>query len=188
MRLAFFGGSFDPPHKGHLAIARAAADRFSLSRVLFAPTGRQPLKPTGAHADFASRLAMVEFVSTLDERFCASDLDGPRADGGANYTVDALQSLRKLYPVAEIYSLIGADSFCDFPRWHKAAQLLELSQWIVVSRPGFGIGDVKKITPTATERVHTLTSVLEDVSATNIRHRMAKGDRCKDVLSVDVSD
>lgn len=77
MRVALFGGSFDPPHHGHIAIATAAADAFELDTVLFAPTGHQPLKPEGASAGFADRLAMVELVCTEDARFAVSDVDSP---------------------------------------------------------------------------------------------------------------
>src|SRR5580698_4249203 len=98
MRVALFGGSFDPPHHGHIAIATAAADVFDLDSVLFAPVGRQPLKADGASASFADRLAMVELACGADKRFAASDLDAPRGDGGPNYTVEALAALHKAMP------------------------------------------------------------------------------------------
>src|ERR1700751_930879 len=75
MRVALFGGTFDPPHHGHIAIATAAADVFDLERVLFTPVGRQPLKPDGTPATFADRLAMVKVACTLDQGFDVSDLD-----------------------------------------------------------------------------------------------------------------
>ncbi len=81
MRVALFGGSFDPPHHGHIAIATAAADVFDLEQVLFAPVGRQPLKTGRPPAPFADRLAMVELACRVDERFTASEMDAPRADG-----------------------------------------------------------------------------------------------------------
>jgi nicotinate-nucleotide adenylyltransferase len=84
MRIAFFGGTFDPPHLGHLAIARAAADRLRLDRVLFAPVGSQPLKQDSSVASFADRLAMVKLAITDDTRFAASEIDAPHADGQPN--------------------------------------------------------------------------------------------------------
>src|SRR5580698_4252134 len=98
MRVALFGGSFDPPHHGHIAIATAAADVFDLDTVLFAPVGRQPLKTDGASASFADRLAMVELACGSDGRFADSDLDTPRDDGRPNYTVDTLASLQEAMP------------------------------------------------------------------------------------------
>ncbi len=81
MRVALFGGSFDPPHHGHIAIAKAAADGLALDRVLFAPVGRQPLKEEGKPTPFADRMAMVELACRVDPRFEVSELDAPRHDG-----------------------------------------------------------------------------------------------------------
>jgi nicotinate-nucleotide adenylyltransferase len=189
MRLALFGGSFDPPHHGHIAIATAAADAFDLDSVLFAPVGRQPLKKGRAEASFTDRLAMVELVCTSDPRFAVSDLDAPRNDGAPNYTVDTLASLRETLPEARLFNLVGADSFLDLPRWHEAELLLELAEWIVVSRPGFPLADLSSLglTPGQRSHVHLLQTVHEDVAATNLRERLEAGDRCEDVLSSEVS-
>src|SRR5258707_14429698 len=93
MRVVLFGGSFAPPHHGHLAIATAAADGFALDSVFFAPAGRQPLKLDGTVTSFEDRLAMVELVCLEDLRFAASGLDAPRADGAPSYTVETLSAL-----------------------------------------------------------------------------------------------
>ena len=90
MRVALFGGSFDPPHHGHLAIATAAADALRLDSVLFGPAGRQPLKLDGTVTAFEDRLAMVELACLEDPRFTVSEIDAPRADGLPNYTVDKI--------------------------------------------------------------------------------------------------
>ena len=119
MRVALFGGSFDPPHHGHTAIATAAADVFDLDKVLFAPVGRQPLKPEGVPASFADRLAMVELACKSDPRFDGSDLDTPRSDGTPNYTVQTLAALHDVMPDARLFNLVGADSFLNLPRWRE---------------------------------------------------------------------
>src|SRR5271156_5296600 len=116
MRVALFGGSFDPPHHGHIAIATAAADVFDLDNVLFAPVGHQPLKLDGVPAPFADRLAMVELACRADSRFTVSDIDAPRKDGAPNYTIDALAALHDAKPEARLFNLVGADSFLDLPR------------------------------------------------------------------------
>src|ERR1700678_2836178 len=136
MRVAFFGGTFDPIHRGHLAIATAAADTFALEQVLFAPTGHQPLKAGAPTASFADRLAMVSLACAEDPRFEASSIERPRPDGAANFTVDSLDALRRLCPKGTLFNLVGADSFLTLPRWHSPRRLLELAEWIVVSRPG----------------------------------------------------
>jgi nicotinate-nucleotide adenylyltransferase len=189
MRVALFGGSFDPPHHGHIAIATAAADVFDLDSVLFAPVGHQPLKAEGGAAPFADRLAMVELACAADPRFAVSDLDAPRADGAPNYTVDTLATLHERMPEARLFNLVGADSFLSLRRWHEPERLLELAEWIVVSRPGFPLADLSLLGLTAGQRgrVHLLQTVHEDVAATNLRERLEAGDGCEDVLSPAVS-
>lgn len=188
MRVALFGGSFDPPHHGHVAIAAAAADVFDLDKVLFAPVGHQPLKPEGA-APFPDRLAMVELACRVDSRFAVSDLDAPRHDGSPNYTVETLAKLHAAMPDVRLFNLVGADSFLDLRRWHEPERLLELAEWIVVSRPGFPLANLAPLGLTAQQlgRVHLLQTVHEDVAATNLRERLEAGDRCADVLAPEVS-
>jgi nicotinate-nucleotide adenylyltransferase len=189
MRVALFGGSFDPPHHGHTAIAAAAADVFDLNQVLFTPVGRQPLKTEGAPASFADRLAMVELACRADPRFAVSDLDAPRSDGKPNYTVQTLATLHEAMPDARLFNLVGADSFLNLPRWHEPERLLDLAEWIVVSRPGFPLANLSALglTPRQRGRVHLLQSVHEDVAATNLRERLEAGDQCADVLDPAVS-
>ena len=188
MRVALFGGSFDPPHHGHIAIASAAANAFELDSVLFAPTGYQPLKPEGASASFDDRLAMVELVCTEDRRFATSNLDSPRPDGLPNYTVETLSRLKEMMPEAKLYNLVGADSFLDLPRWRLPERLLELAEWIVVSRPGSSLRDIDTLdlTPTERARVHTIEDVLEDVSSTELRRRLETGEPIGDLLDSSV--
>jgi nicotinate-nucleotide adenylyltransferase len=189
MRVTLFGGSFDPPHHGHIAIATAAADVFDLDKVLFAPVGRQPLKPEGAPASFADRLAMVELACRVDQRFAVSDLDAPRSDGSPNYTVQTLTTLHEAVPDARLFNLVGADSFLNLPRWHEPERLLELAEWIVVSRPGFPLANLSALclTPHQRGRVHLLQTVHEDVAATHLREGLEAGDPCTDVLDPAVS-
>jgi len=181
MRVAFFGGTFDPIHRGHLAIATAAADQLSLDVVLLAPAGRQPLKPLGSTASYLDRLAMVGLACDADPRFVPSDLDAPNPDGSPNYTVDVLTRLHHLHPDDAVFSLVGLDSFLGLPTWYQPARLLELAEWIVVSRPGFSFpqGDDR--------RIHLIDSVHEEVSATSLRSRLRLGDPCLDLIPAPVS-
>jgi len=190
MRVALFGGTFDPPHRGHLGIATAAADALSLDRVLFAPAGRQPLKAKATATSFADRLAMVDLACKADPRFEASEIDAPRGDGAPNYTVQALASLREAMPDAALFNLVGADSFLELPRWHQPERLLELAEWIVVSRPGSPLGDLTSLglTPRQRARVHLLETVSEDVAATDLRERLHRGDPCSDLLPPAVAE
>jgi nicotinate-nucleotide adenylyltransferase len=191
MRVALFGGTFDPPHRAHLTVARAAAAKFSLDTVLFAPTARQPLKPDGASASFTDRLAMVELL--CDEkapRFEASTLDAPRADGQPNYTIDTLQNLRSELPASQLFVIIGADAFLDLRRWRSPEALLQAAEWIVVSRPGFSLADLAPLalTPEQCERIYFLHEVQETASASKVRERLAGGLDCSAFLMPEVLD
>jgi nicotinate-nucleotide adenylyltransferase len=185
MRVALFGGSFDPPHHGHLAIATAAADALRLDSVLFAPVGRQPLKLNGTVTSFEDRFAMVELACLEDPRFKVSEIDAPRTDGLPNYTVDTLTELARRMPEAKLFNLVGADSFLSLPRWHEAERLLELAEWIVVSRPGFAIESLFSLGLDVHQqsRVHLLDTVHEDIAATELRDRLEAGDPCVDLIA-----
>ncbi|MBB5317559.1 nicotinate-nucleotide adenylyltransferase [Tunturibacter empetritectus] len=190
MRVALFGGSFDPPHHGHLAIATAAADGFALNSVFFAPAGRQPLKLDDTVTSFEDRLAMVELACLEDPRFEASELDAPRADGAPNYTVETLSELAQRMPEAKLFNLVGADSFLSLPRWHEPERLLELAEWIVVSRPGFPIENLSSLGLDAHQqsRVHLLGNVHDNTAATGLRERLEAGDPCVDLIAPGVLD
>jgi nicotinate-nucleotide adenylyltransferase len=190
MRIGFFGGSFDPPHLGHLAVGRAASDAFSLERVLFAPTGRQPLKPDGPSASFEDRLSMVSLLCELQSgdarsRFEPSALEAPRIDGAPNYTVDTLQKLRAECSVEDcLFVLIGADAFLGLPGWKSPETLLYLADWIVVSRPGVALPKLDELNLTANQvkRVHLLEDVHEMASATEIRNLLKAHSDCAGLL------
>jgi nicotinate-nucleotide adenylyltransferase len=190
MRIALFGGSFDPIHRGHLTIARAAADTFALDRVLFAPAGRQPHKRAGSSASYDQRLEMVQLACAEADplRFAASTLDAPLADGSPNYTVRTLELLATQYPTAELFNLAGADTFENLAKWREPYRLIQLAEWIVVSRPGASlrIPDALTLTPAQQSRIHLLDSIHEDVAASGLRLRLVQGDPCADLLPASV--
>lgn len=166
-RIAFFGGSFDPPHLGHLAIARAARDALCLDTVLFAPVGVQPLKPAGSTASFDDRVEMTRRAIAGEPAFELSLLDAPNRDapnpgrlnpdaptldapnqdanhkGRPNYTIDTLRELRrKAGPRAALFCLMGADSFASLRRWYGGAEMPFAATLIVASRPGLHLDDL----------------------------------------------
>jgi nicotinate-nucleotide adenylyltransferase len=135
-RVAFFGGSFDPPHLGHLGVARAAHAALALDTVLFAPVGAQPLKPRGSAASFQDRLAMTQLAIAAEPAFALSLADAPKSSGAPNYTLETLTALRaELPPASTLFCLMGADAFAGFSRWHRAAEIPFLAPLIVASRP-----------------------------------------------------
>ena len=155
-RVAFFGGSFDPPHLGHLAIARAARDAFHLDAVLFAPVGTQPLKPEGPAASFADRLAMTRLAIEGELGFAISLVDAPKhseSSPGArnympNYTIDTLKEMRAaLAPDSVLFCLMGADSFFGLRQWHRAAEIPFVATLIVAWRPGQSHDNLREALP-----------------------------------------
>lgn len=151
MRVAFFGGSFDPPHCGHLAIARAAQEKLGLDRVLFAPVGLQPLKRAGSTASFADRVAMTRLAIANEAGCELSLIDAPGIDApgtsevAPNYTAETLERLHEERPGDELFLLMGADSLLTLKRWHRAAEIPFLARLIVAARPGEALEDAAAI-------------------------------------------
>lgn len=147
-RVAFFGGSFDPPHLGHLAVARAARDGLGLDQVLFAPVGSQPLKPRGAAAPFADRVAMTELAIAGQSGFALSLADAPNDSAEPNYTLDTLRRLHsELGAETALFCLMGADSLQSLREWHGAAEIPFAAALIVASRPGQELHDLAALLP-----------------------------------------
>jgi nicotinate-nucleotide adenylyltransferase len=146
-RIAFFGGSFDPPHLGHIGVARAAQMALHLDTVLFAPVGVQPLKPSGSTASFEDRLAMTELAIKGLPQFDISLADAPNQKGTPNYTFDTLLRLRLQFPLATLFTLMGADSLVALRRWHRGAEIPFVAPLIVASRPGQRLEDLAAILP-----------------------------------------
>lgn len=204
MRVALFGGSFDPPHCGHLAIARAARRLLHLDRVLFAPVGSQPLKPQGSMASFEERVAMTEAAIKAESGFALSLLDAPQSDGSPNYTIDTLHQLRaELSAASEIFCLMGADAFRLLRNWYRGYEIPFAAQLIVASRPGEDLAELAGELPNGIEfagippellqssdkelvtleirnregahsKLHLLPGLDHPVSATEIRQRLGE--------------
>jgi len=147
-RVAFFGGSFDPPHLGHLAVARAARIALDLDTVFFAPVGAQPLKTGGATASFEDRLSMTRLAIADEPGFEISLADAPNATGEPNYSIETLERLRaELSPACRLYFLMGADSFLNLRNWHRASEIPFAAPLIVASRPRQPIEGIRAALP-----------------------------------------
>src|SRR5512136_1631976 len=134
MRLGILGGTFDPPHFGHLRLAEAALTQLSLDKVLFAPVGAQPLKQGHPAAAPEHRARMVELAIAGEPHFALSraDLDRP----GPHYTVDLLSIIQQQYPGGALWFIMGEDSLGDLLRWRDPARLIQLARLAVLRRPG----------------------------------------------------
>ncbi|MCL2701660.1 MAG: nicotinate (nicotinamide) nucleotide adenylyltransferase [Phycisphaerae bacterium] len=179
--LAFFGGTFDPVHCGHLIIARSVMEQARLDRLTFVPAGLPPHK-AGAYSAAAHRLAMLKLAVAGHDELAVSDIELARP--GRSFTYDTLCALRALHPRAELLWLIGLDMLEDLPRWYRAKELVREFDFLVAMRPpggpllaeasealrqAFGVRLAKKLT------ARVLPTPLVDISSTAIRARVASG-------------
>lgn len=167
MRLALFGGTFDPIHSAHLAVARAAADHFALARVLLIPNAIPPHKQRQTGASYEHRLAMVAAAAVIDERLAASDLE---RGNETSYSILTIERVRAAWPEAELFFLIGADAFSEIETWRRWREVIAQVEFIVLSRPGY-VYDVPD-----GAIVHRLDSLQMNVSSTAIRRALSAGE------------
>jgi nicotinate-nucleotide adenylyltransferase len=171
-RIGILGGTFDPIHYGHLAIAEEARLALQLDRVLFVPAAQQPLK-RGAHiATPEQRFAMTQLACAPNAAFEVSriELDRP----GPSFTLTTLETLRAAR-IGELHFILGDDALADLTRWYGAARVVELARIIAVGRPGSAL-DLTRIIqalPALNERLAVLPGPALDISSTALRRRVA---------------
>ncbi len=171
MGIGLYGGTFDPVHQAHLAIAREALACCGLESVLFIPAARPPHKRGLAHASYEDRYRMVELACAGDPR-----LEPSRLEAGArqSYSIDTIERVRTaLGSAAKLFWIIGADAFAEISAWRRWRDVAAQVEFIVVSRPGHAYE------MPAETRVHRLDTVALPVSSSEIRRRLAAG--CFDV-------
>ena len=160
MNIGLFGGTFDPIHKGHLALARAARERCKLARICFVPANIPPHKQQQPLLPFAHRFAMIALATAQEKDLAASLLEAPEEFGGGspgkektraakpNYTIDTVKRLKQsLKKIDRLLLLIGIDAFADIATWHQAEALFRECEFVVASRPGFSLADVANALP-----------------------------------------
>ncbi len=166
MRIGIFGGTFDPPHIGHLLAATDACEALALDRLVFIPAAEQPLKVGMVAAPAHHRVAMVERLIAGDARFAVDALEIDR--GGLSYTVDTLRVLRSRWAgdVAP-FLLLGRDAVAALPKWREPEEVMSLAQVVVLTRAGESAELPAGVRALATRRV--------DVSSTEVRARVREG-------------
>jgi nicotinate-nucleotide adenylyltransferase len=163
MKIAIFGGTFDPIHRAHLVVAREAADHFALDRVLFIPAANPPHKEAGAA--YEDRYRMVELACSEDARFEASRLEEGVQKSYSILTIERVKALG-----GRVYFVIGADAFAEITTWFRWQDVVAAVEFIVVTRPGHDYTSP----PGAT--VHRLETVAMPVSSSAIREALAQGE------------
>jgi nicotinate-nucleotide adenylyltransferase len=215
MNIGLFGGTFDPIHRGHTALAAAAQQQYQLGRIYFVPANIPPHKQKQPVSAFAHRYAMVALATSADRRFIPSLLEAPAENGDrdtANYSIETIQRLKKTFKASDrLFFLIGIDAFREIATWHQPEALFQQCEFIVASRPGYSLADIAHalpkelrpaeavtrpfqkqpakgdlVLPKAT--VHLLESIHYDISATRIRQAVASGKPLTKFLDAAVAD
>jgi nicotinate-nucleotide adenylyltransferase len=204
MNIGLFGGTFDPIHRGHLKVARAAADRFRLGQVWFVPADIPPHKQELPITSYFHRYSMVALALADEPDFLASLLEAPNPEAHMerrpSYTIDTIRQVKAgLRNRDRLLFLIGIDAFRDIAKWHKADELLRECDFVVAARPGYSLDKLvqwlpREIRPASKElrelgqeealrrhgmRLHLLPETHEDVSATQIRSALRNGKALK---------
>lgn len=171
-RVAIFGGTFDPVHIGHLAIAEDARVALNVDRVIFVPAAQQPFKVGMRTAAAPDRLAMIRLAIQDNPAFEVSDLEIER--GGTSYTVDTLDALTGRDPDGEYMLIVGADAALGIPRWHEPERVIRLARFAVVQRPGvvFDLATLTAALPSIAGRLVMIEGPAFDISASEIRERI----------------
>jgi nicotinate-nucleotide adenylyltransferase len=168
VRLGLFGGTFDPPHVGHLLAATDAVERLSLDRLLLVPASVQPLKGASIRATPEQRLAMTALLAGDDPRLAVDPIEIDRT--GLSFTVDTLAAVARREPDAERFLLVGADVLESFAQWREPARVLELATLVVLRR-----GEEPVRLPPSGREIVVLPTRRVDVSSTEIRERVRVG-------------
>lgn len=175
MKIGFLGGTFDPPHVGHLALASAALEQLELDEVMFVPAGRNPFKARSRTTPARIRFEMVELAIEGEPRFSVSDVEITRP--GPSYTVDTLEELAMARP-AEYWVLVGADVLTGFADWKLPRRVLQLARLGVANRPPSTRETAERVLPDwILERVDWIATDLPSISGTDIRSMIVRGRR-----------
>jgi nicotinate-nucleotide adenylyltransferase len=189
--VALFGGTFDPPHSGHMAVAQAAQRRFHLDAIYFVPSSRPPHKSRRELTPFVHRYTMVALACSEHPAFVPSLAEAPA--GGAPhvfYTIDTVRRYHREHPDDHLYFIVGADQFLGLATWKNYDVLLDACDFIIASRPGFRLDALRLVIPPEKlgrsvshdphkivlrkTVVHLLTTVASHVSSTEVRERLGR--------------
>ena len=174
MRLCILGGTFDPPHIGHLVMAEMAREALDAAQVLFVPAADPPHKDE-TRLPIEHRLSMLQRATADNPHFILSraDIDRP----GPHYSVDMVRIIQTQHPDAELFFLIGADSLRDLPKWYRPQELIRLCRLAVMPRPGVDTApDMHEdVIPGLAARVVMIDAPMVDVSSTEIAARLRAG-------------
>ncbi|KRM57751.1 nicotinate-nucleotide adenylyltransferase [Ligilactobacillus animalis] len=177
-RIGIMGGTFNPPHLGHLIIAKQVQEQLDLDKVLFMPDNLPPHIDQKAAIAAKYRLHMVEMSITSEPKFQLEDIEIRR--GGVSYTYDTVQELKQLYPDADLYFIIGGDMVEYLPKWYKVDELVKMIQFVSVERKGYAKKSDYPLIWVDVPRI--------DISSSMIRERLQQGRSIKYLVTSEVEN
>jgi nicotinate-nucleotide adenylyltransferase len=194
-----FGGTFDPIHAGHVAVAEAAQRRFHLDQIQFITSSRPPHKAKRDLAPFLHRYAMVVLACAGHPVFVPSVAEAPlEGPGHVFYTIDTVRRIRREHPDDHLFFIVGADQFLEIPTWKNYDALLDSCDFIIASRPGFRLDALRLVIPPEKlhrnesrdpntillrkSAIHLLPTVASHVSSTEIRERVQRGEKIRGLV------
>lgn len=189
MKFGILGGTFDPPHNGHLYIAEAAQRALRLAQIVFMPAQQPPHKLGEPVSPLKTRVAMLHLALRHHPTFVLSLLEAERA--GPSYTVDTLRALHnELALDAEIFFIMGEDSLVNFPTWHQPTEIVKLCKLAVLQRPGYDVDldALEAQVPGVKKSVRMIRAPEVKISATDIRERVRRGESIRDLVPALVAD
>lgn len=174
-RVALFGGTFDPPHLGHLIVAETVREALRLDRVEFVVAADPPHKLENARTPFSDRVRMAELAVDGSPHFQLNVSEGARR--GPSFTVDTLRLRRASNPDDQLWFLMGADSLVDLRTWREPSSIIELARLAVAARPGYHVamGEIERVLPGVTRASTVIDTPLIDLSSRDLRRRVRNG-------------
>lgn len=172
MKVGLFGGRFDPIHTGHLLVAEEAREALALDEVWFIPSKDPPHKAVSVAAAHRYRMALLATAEHPHFRVSEAELERD----GTSYTVDTVEALVAAHPEAEFCYLVGIDAYAEIQSWHRARELVELVRMVALPRPGFSLAGLE---PYFLERVTVLETPLWEISGSDVRARLSRGESAR---------
>jgi nicotinate-nucleotide adenylyltransferase len=187
VKIGIFGGTFNPPHVGHLIVIESVQDQERFDTVLFVPSASPPNKQAGVQdgtlAPAADRLKMVQLATHGNPKFEVSDLEVRRA--GPSFTIDTVDALAALYPDASLSLIIGSDNLLEFHTWKSPKEITAKAGLVVMSRPGF---DLRQASPEFSRLAKVMNVPQVGISGTDIRRRVKLGRSIRYLVPKSVED
>jgi nicotinate-nucleotide adenylyltransferase len=174
VRIALFGGTFDPVHYGHLRLAEEAREAANLERVLFVPANASPFRLQEPLSAPHHRLQMLRLATADNPAFEVSELEIQR--GGVSYTIDTVNAFREQCPDAELFLILGADALQGFPNWYRAQEIAQACRLLVGMRPNYDLQAILGYLPEGTrQQVRPIPMLSMEISASAIRRQVRDG-------------